>query len=459
MFLYSRREHNEVRGYAIIPAMVTSRGFAGLLGACLCGCQLIQYGKPPQETEAQRLNRMASEVQEQVEQTRGIHFLHPPKVEPIPAAQRCKELDSAAQAGWVARSGMDLQGSDRIWQAAGLLRDGDSSLQQRKHLDCIASRSLYQVHSKRILVFLDSMGQHEEHALAHEMVHALQDERLDLKQLFHSTKEPDEILGILGAVEGEAEFIATRSMEKEGSTVECGGSNSGAMWKLDKAIRSLPDLSEIPSSIALPAYVPYVYGERLACRLYQRMGLAGLDTLLRRPPKGSWQLSRVDAYLQNVLVLDWDTSWAFLPPLPPGWKALGQARAGEAKLAGLPLTWDRKVARKALKDDGLGWNGDRLWVACHPQKGCALFWRLAFDDVDKARDFARMWWSLRSIRLGGKMPVWKDKRLMMTWSDPKGKTYQVRVEGCEVGIGEGFDRMATRRFLERTLQRRTRKLD
>lgn len=425
----------------------------------LTGCLLVPHFQDATETEDQRLVKLGAEIQQEVEEFRGRRFRTSPKVERILANQRCQEVEAAAKAGWVAASSVDASDlTDRLWRAAGLLRASDTVASQRRQLDCFASRSLYQVNSKRILVLMDSLAQDERRVLTHEMVHAWQDQHKDLRALLTSAREPDERIAILAAIEGEAEFVSERIVNLNSQSEGCASRVAGAMWELDKAFKKIPHLAQAPPAVSLPAYVPYVFGERLACRMVERFGKAGLDSLLARPPKGSWQLWHLDDYLQNIQPLDWDTAWASLPPLPKRWTPLGQARAGEARLAALPLAWDRKVARKVLQGRGLAWRGDRIWVASHPDDREALLWRLAFTDPGKAMDFAKTWWTLREIRLGRKIPAWKKNAKSMFWRDSLRVAYTVRVEGSEVGIAEGFDSVTTVRMLARTMARPRRAL-
>ncbi len=353
-----------------------------------------------------------------------------------------------------AKLGDSLLVVDRIWRAVGIVprAETETKANDRSDRDCHAVRALYQAKAGRILLFGDPDGDSLDRSIAHELVHAMQDEWFELRRMLRSTAEPDEILGILGALEGEASFVAA-SVVDPAAMSSCGSIPVGALWSLDKSIRAVPELSMIPPSVSLPAYLPYVFGERLACVLHLRTGTAGLDTLLMRPPAGSAQLLSVDGYLSGRRAIDWDTSWSQLPPLPREWSALGHLRIGEARLAGLPLAWDRGSARKLLAGGALGWRGDRVWVATHPVKGDAVFWRLAFDSPKKALAFAKIWWSLRSIRLGTSLPGWSGASEGASWTDRRGVSYQVLVRGAEVGVGEGFDSATTSRFLRRSMRR------
>jgi len=426
-----------------------------IFGLVLSGCLLVPHFQDASESEDQRLAKLGAEIRTELEEYLDVRFRDLPKLERIASEHRCDEVESASRSGWVAASAVDPTGTnDRLWRAAGLLKPSDTVSTQRNRLDCFASRSLYQVNAKRILVLLDSLHRDERRVLTHEMVHALQDQQGDLRAMLARPVEPDERIAVLAAVEGTAEYVSGKLAELGKTSSGCGGSLSGALWELDKALGKIPHLANAPPSVSIPAYVPYVFGERLACRMVERHGKAGLDSLLARPPSGTWQLWHLDDYMHDIRPTDWDTAWAFLPALPKGWTPLGQARAGEARLAALPLVWNRKVAKKLLLGRGLSWRGDRLWVASSDDGArSAILWRLAFTDQGKAMDFARGWWALRETRLGRKLPAWKKRAKSASWTDSTRVAYLVRVEGTEVGIGEGFDSLATHRLLARTMVR------
>lgn len=420
----------------------------------LAACRMVPPAPAPvAESVDRELDRKVAEVRERVERVRGVAFRSMPKVVRVSADQKCAELDSARRAGWMAaKLGDSLFVVNRIWRAVGIVPPEEAKAIDRSNRDCHAVLALYQAKAKRILLFGDGQGDSLDRSLAHELMHAMQDERFDLRRMLRSTAEPDEILGILGALEGEASFVAASVVDPAGMS-GCGATLAGALWSLDKSIRAVPELSMIPPAVSLPAYVPYVFGERLACALHLRLGVAGLDTLLMRPPSGSAQLLSVDRYLSARVPLDWDTSWSRFPALPRGWSGLGHVRIGEVRLAGLPLAWDREQARRLLVGGAMGWMGDRVWLATHPVKGDAVFWRLAFDSQKKARAFAKIWWSLRAIRLGRTLPAWNVATDGACWTDHRRTSYQVQVWGSEVGVGEGFDSATTARFIRKNMRR------
>ncbi|HOX50320.1 MAG TPA: hypothetical protein PKY05_02440, partial [Fibrobacteria bacterium] len=173
-----------------------------IFGLVLSGCLLVPHFQDASESEDQRLAKLGAEIRTELEEYLDVRFRDLPKLERIASEHRCDEVESASRSGWVAASAVDPTGTnDRLWRAAGLLKPSDTVSTQRNRLDCFASRSLYQVNAKRILVLLDSLHRDERRVLTHEMVHALQDQQGDLRAMLARPVEPDERIAVLAAVE------------------------------------------------------------------------------------------------------------------------------------------------------------------------------------------------------------------------------------------------------------------
>jgi len=350
----------------------------------------------------------------------------------------------------VARKGLDpSSSSDAIFQAAGLIRSGGSASRQRERMDCIVVKAIFQSKSRRIVVFDDSTLDRRQ-SLAHEMVHALQSERLDLDTFLRSRADPDAFLGRLGALEGEADFVAERVVGNPPSPA-CVDPSPSILWTLDRSIRAIPELAGTPPIVGLPVYTPNVLGQRLACLLYAKWGTAGLDTLLNRPPRGSFQLIHPDEYFEDVHEVDWDTTWNGFGRMPDGWQPSGQMRVGEVRLAALPLTWDRSLSASVLQGSGLGWRGDRLWMARNRGGGTAYVWRMSFSSPGKADEFCRLWWRLLSVRSGRPVPAFDEKRRRSIWVDPDRVAHLVSAKGCDLVVAEGFDSLFASRIQKSTM--------
>lgn len=345
----------------------------------------------------------------------------------------------------------------RLWWSIGLYRTEEAELIQAGRLRQIATRALYVPRSHRVLLVPTSDPDQLEQSMAHEMVHAMQRELIPLERRLRSIRDEDEMVGFLGALEGQAEFLAPVLLPYDSRRNDC-GLPASPLWLLAQAIHNQPQFRAMPPALTLPSYAPYVFGWKLACHTVARYGLDGADTLLYRSPAGSWQLWNPESYLANERPFDWDTSWADFG-LPRNWKPVGQTRIGEIRLAALLLEWDREQAMRILEDrEALGWKGDRLWVARHSDGTFGNIWALRFADGEAARIFARAWWSVQSIRLSTPLPSprWNRSGLEATGIDSLSRVHGFSQAGEELFLVQGFAPGQTLRILQQLSKRRSR---
>ena len=138
-----------------------------------------------------------------------------------------------------------------------------------------------------IVIITDRVGEEEEDAyatLVHELVHAYQDDRVDLDALSeeHGTTL-DRLLALRAIIEGEAELyeslteIAFADLTPE--TVNWNRYfDDYQTWALEQAART-----ETPSLDAR-RYFPYAYGSEFVTRAAQSGGQAAVDVLFATPP-------------------------------------------------------------------------------------------------------------------------------------------------------------------------------
>jgi hypothetical protein len=414
----------------------------------MASCSSFQFTPMPHRMLDQAwADSIAPIIQGRLEQRLG-HKFHLPAIIVVSSAERTATLDSIG----FATSRIPSPLATELWRAVGILPPASSLLSGKQQLNHLATRAVYQPTKQRILVFADNDPARLEEALTHEMVHAFQNDRFGISRLLKIPQEEDQVVGMLGALEGEAVHLAT-SKESDASVlfqpVDPCAVPEGPLWLLTAAIQSRTEFQELPPAVVLPTYAPYVYGPRLACLLEKRYGKAGFDTLMNRPPEGSWQLWNHEDYLANRKPLDWDTSWN-LESIPGEWRPFGQMRVGEIRIATLLVQWDRDLAWSLLKGQGLQWRGDRIWVAEHEEKGKAFAWKLAFRTDDAAGNFLKAWWDIQSKRLAFQLPdlVSNDSGSSALWESPDHRAWLVHQRGSEVFVLEGFPSSYSARLLQ-----------
>lgn len=345
----------------------------------------------------------------------------------------------------------------RLWQSIGLYRTAETEAIQSGKLRQIATRALYLPRSHRILLVPSSDPDQLEQNMAHEMVHAMQRELLPMETHLRNIRDEDEMVGFLGALEGQAEYLAPALLPRDLRRSDC-ILTASPLALLAQAIYNQPQFRDMPPALTLPSYAPYVFGWMLACHTVSRYGLAGADTLLRRLPAGSWQLWKPESYLTDEKPHDWDTSWLDFR-LPRPWRPVGQTRIGEIRLAALLLEWDRDMAMGILEDkDALGWKGDRLWVARHIDGTYGNIWALHFSSPEAARIFGKAWWSIQSLRLNIPLPSpqWNRQNLEASGGNSIDRLQRFSQEGADLFLVQGFSSGQTKQILRQLRKRRIR---
>ncbi len=211
----------------------------------------------------------------------------------------------------------------------------------------------------------------ERFVLAHELTHAIDDQRFDLRRLDPLTARcrDERFQAALGAVEGSAQFFATQVIARFP-----GGEIGGA--------GQAPSLAGIPPFLVAMELWPYTAGQAFMTAMDQRGGTAGIDQALRNLPVSTEQVIHPQKYPTDVPTpLDIaDRSG----DLGAGWRDLDVMQVGEEFLnAMLALRLDAATA----SDAAAGWDGG-LYRAWSDREHTAVMLSTAWDTGADAREFA-----------------------------------------------------------------------
>ena len=211
--------------------------------------------------------------------------------------------------------------------------------------------------------------------LAHELTHALEDQRLDF-DLEKSSGSDDRALAYLGLVEGSASAVMFTYAERHFSAEQTLG---GLLSSLGA------DTGDLPGFIQAQLIFPYVSGQRFVERLHSAGGWEVINAAYRfRPPASTEQIIHPDKYLEveQPEQVEYDAGAV----LGPGWRRVRAGTWGEWATDALLL--DAKAAA--------GWGGDRyeLWQRgdepcerppCRDRDALVMRWR--WDTLRDAREF------------------------------------------------------------------------
>ena len=325
------------------------------------------------------LDAVVARTMARVEVIRGLEFTETVPVEVIPREQylnrsgRDTTVDTAVERAREQRyEATLLVGEDRTVGGAFAEIYGGSVL------------GYYSSASNRIvLVTANETPTVDRGTLAHELLHALQDQRLSL---LGGADGPDEAMAQTGVVEGDARYVETRYEQRCETEWDCipRPESSGAGSIADRNL-----------GLYLTVYAPYSEGPTFVHRAHQRGGWDAVNDLYTRPPRSSEQLIHPGDYPEDrparIVVPDRSTA-AFDRASP--------TTVGEATLYAM-LWQQRAIDRGSLRDNpgpysaynysapaSEGWAGDRL-VPYFGEDGDGYVWKLRWETERDARQFAR----------------------------------------------------------------------
>jgi len=221
-------------------------------------------------------------------------------------------------------------------------------------------------------------------ALAHELVHALQDRLVDLERFLGAAPDHgDEAAARQALVEGEAVALSQDLvLRREGRDFAA----LPDVTDLARAIRSSatgPVLERAPAFVRTMLTFPYAGGVGFVHAFRQRYPWTALSTVFRDPPRSSAQILHPERYFDRredplaIPLPDLGTA------LAAGSRLLLEDELGEVGVA--------EVLRAAAGEpaDAAGWRGDRYVLWSGPTGAPALVAVIVWDSEDRAADFAR----------------------------------------------------------------------
>lgn len=222
-----------------------------------------------------------------------------------------------------------------------------------------------------------------EHAtLAHELVHALQDQYWDLgSRLEYRPGQGDAQSALHALAEGDATSamleIPLVGLERSALDVP----ESALSLEMELTMATDERAMTVPRVLRASLVAPYIDGLRFVHALRRRGGWAAVDAAWKAPPTTTEQLLHLEKYDASEPALE------LPPPTPPdeGWEVVYDDSLGEQGLRIVLEEWaPKRVAARAAE----GWGGDRITL--FRRRGdygetYALSWLLRFDEGPRNR--------------------------------------------------------------------------
>jgi hypothetical protein len=210
--------------------------------------------------------------------------------------------------------------------------------------------------------------------LAHELVHALQDQHYDLGERVEYREDgTDEQSAVHALAEGDATSAMFDFLNGQPATEM----SEFALGMMFRGSAALSTGGEVPEVLKRSLISPYVDGLRLVHWARRRGGWQAVDAMWRRPPTSTEQVLHPEKWLVNEPPLT-----VALPAGPAaGWGVDYKDVLGEQSLR---LVFEEWMPRFRAEEAAADWGGDRVGVYSKGRHH-ALAWRIVFDDEPAAR--------------------------------------------------------------------------
>ncbi len=355
--------------YRITALATTSRGRAS---------QPVALNLNIVPAEADLNDALQAQILQNVLDLRGLDLLAPIETQLISPAQVQRQLE----ADFLATTTLDearrnilvLRGFDFVPRGFDM-----DTLQPPDFAGVVAG--YYEPDTKQVFVVRPDdeavMNQQSQLTLAHEFMHALQDQHFGLSDFDINDPEisKDIRLAWRALGEGEAELVEFLYQARGYLTGE----------ELDESVLlyGTPELGNLPDFLVSEFNFPYARGFDFVYALYQQGGFPAVDAAWQNPPQSTEQILHPEKYLagdvpQEVALPDLSGA------LGEGWQFVQENRLGEYYLREhLLLQLPRTVATTAAA----GWGGDRFVLYHHPERDelvllLGLVWDTAVDDTE-----------------------------------------------------------------------------
>lgn len=227
--------------------------------------------------------------------------------------------------------------------------------------------------------------------MAHELVHALQDQHFDLRRFEKWPKgDSDAELAAHALVEGEATLVMIQyDLEQSGMRgidMTRIGSLTDRLIEADSTSEdpNYPVLSAAPNVLRENLQFPYVYGAGFAQAVLKNGSWRGLDNVYQQLPASTEQIIHPEKYLarENPVKIEIP---ALVTLFGQGWKQSDADVNGEF---GYQVILSEFIPRSAARAAATGWGGDRYAFYENKATGkSALIQYTTWDSADDAKEF------------------------------------------------------------------------
>ena len=343
-----------------------------ILVLLLAACRGDQPGSTP---EAARLAHVMDSLKPAVEQAVGLTFKSPPR-----SAIRSRD---EVRRYLVNKLDEELtpereRGVEAAYRLLGMIPD---SVSLRALLLDLLTEQVVGYYDADSAMFFGVAGAPPEQlgvTVAHEMVHALQGQYVNLDSLLKARGDNDRVTAAQAILEGQALLASIQVMAPSHDVL-----NDDAVWSMLKAQTrqaqsTMPKFGAAPLVVREGLIFPYVEGALFMRWWETQSGHADTVPFGVLMPQSSEEILHPERYTHG------DAPLGVVIDSVPGERILHEDGLGELETTLLSATLAREPEPKY--EPPLGWGGDRYRIVDTPD-GPALIWYLVFDDAAAAARF------------------------------------------------------------------------
>jgi hypothetical protein len=342
---------------------------------------------------------------------------------------RTKELADAL-------AGDELRALSRLAVAGGLLPEGTDLAMLAASFTAASAGAAYSPLDKRVLILAgqgaDASPARDESLIAHEYVHALQDQHFDLLKLLAARPYNfDRAEAAFAVVEGDAMNVQRRREQTAAvwsrRTLEEIGRNEDARFgDYRREVGAF-----FPTLLTETFIFRYRDGTRFVEAVRRKSGTGGVNELFRHAPASSEQILHPEKYFAQEqpreVAVD-ETQFA-----ANNWTTAATTPLGELGVRGLLL---KSLSVSEATRAATGWGGDRAYLFERAQSTPLFVWKTLWDKAADAAEFFRAYNAVCD-KTGARRDG-ADDPAQFTWRDGARVTF-VRLDGDQVVVIRGAD--------------------
>jgi hypothetical protein len=275
----------------------------------------------------------------------------------------------------------------------------------------------------------------QKRVIAHELMHALQDQHFDLRRFERWPKgDSDAELAAHALVEGEATLVMIQyELEQSGFRLDLNISLTNLMLENDGAEdKQYPIMANAPKVLRENLQFPYIYGAGFAQAVLRKGSWPLVNEAYARLPVSTEQILHPEKFLNPDNPTEVKLADA-LAVLGKGWRQADSDINGEF---GYRVLLSEFISKSAAQAAGAGWDGDRYALYENPRTGDVLLVQYTtWDTPGDAQEFLKAYAQRTERRYNIGTPK-NTQQQSLTYETGEG-IVAVELRGSDVLIIEG----------------------